>query len=178
MTIIVKRIRKPYHRMAFLHRLNDLLALAERTLVVLLLSALLGLALLQVTLRNVLSSGLFGADALIRHMVLWLGFLGASLAAYEQRHLGIDLLTRTLPAKAQSWIMLLCHLIAMLVCMLLTSAAWTFVQSERQAGTLLTVGLPTWLGQTIMPIGFLSLTLRFTIRFLTTCLQLMRGQSS
>lgn len=151
--------------------------MAERTAVVLLLTTLLSLALLQVILRNVLSSGLFWADALIRHMILWLGFLGASLATYEQRHLGIDLLVRTLPAKVQPWIVLFCHLMALLVCTLLTHAAWTFVQSEINASSRLTFGLPTWLGQTIMPVGFLSLTLRFTIRCLTTCLQLVRGQS-
>lgn len=163
--------------MVFLHRLDDLLAMAERTAIVLLLTTLLGLALFQVILRAMLSSGLFWADALIRHMILWLGFLGASLAAYEQRHLGIDLLVRILPAKAQPWLLLLSHLTAVLVCMLLTQAAWAFVQSEMNAGTRLIFGLPIWIGQTIMPFGFLSLTLRFAIRFLTTCLELVRGQS-
>ena len=88
--------------MGLLHWLDHWLASFERAGVVLLLTGLLGLGLLQVIERNVLASGLFWADELMQHMVLWLGFLGASLATREHRHLSIDVLSHFLPARGSS----------------------------------------------------------------------------
>ena len=84
--------------MRLLHWLDHWLASLERALVVLLLSGLLGLGLLQVIERNVLASGLFWADELLQHLVLWLGF--GLLATREQRHLSIDVLSHFLPTPA------------------------------------------------------------------------------
>ena len=110
--------------MGLLHWLDHWLASLERALVVLLLSGLLGLGLLQVIERNVLASGLFWADELLQHLVLWLGFLGASLATREQRHLSIDVLSHFLPTRWQLWLGLLINTVALVLCLLLVQAAW------------------------------------------------------
>ena len=158
--------------MGFLHWLDHGLASFERALVVLLLSGLLGLGLLQVIERNVLASGFFWADELLQHMVLWLGFLGASLATREHRHLSIDVLTHFLPRRWQLWLGLLVNTAALALCMLLVQAAWGLVRSEYTAGTVLTFGVPTWLAQSIMPLGFAAITLRFALRLVETLLSL------
>ena len=164
--------------MHILHRLDGWLAVVERTAVVLLLGGLLGLGLLQILLRNLFASGLFWADALLRHMVLWLGLLGAALATRERRHLSIDALARLLPAWCQPWSALLTDLTAMLICALLSRSAWTLVQYERAAGTVLAFGVATWLAQSIIPLGFLVMTLRFALQGLTTLRTLVRGRPS
>jgi C4-dicarboxylate transporter DctQ subunit len=164
--------------MAILHRLDDVLVVVERSAVVLLLTGLVGLGLLQIVLRNLLASGLFWADGLLRHMVLWLGFLGASLATRERRHLSIDVLMRVLPVRGQPWFTLLTELVAALICALLTRDALTLVQYEYTAGTVLAFGVATWLAQSIIPLGFLTMTLRFALRALATLLQIVRGQPS
>ena len=53
---------------------------------------------LQIILRNVFHSGLLWADPLMRHIVLWLGCLGAALATTSARHINIDVFSRALPA--------------------------------------------------------------------------------
>ena len=158
--------------MAFVHWLDYGLASLERALVVLLLTGLLGLGLLQVIERNVLASGIFWADELLQHMVLWLGFLGASLATREHRHLSIDVLTHFLPRRWQLWLGLLVNTAALALCMLLVQAAWGLVRSEYTAGTVLTFGVPAWLAQSIVPLGFGAITLRFALRLLETLLHL------
>ena len=102
--------------MGLLHWLDHWLASLERALVVLLLTGLLGLGLLQVIERNVLASGIFWADELLQHMVLWLGFLGASLATREHRHLSIDVLSHFLPTRWQLWLGLLVNTVALVLC--------------------------------------------------------------
>jgi TRAP-type C4-dicarboxylate transport system permease small subunit len=153
------------HRLSsWLQRLDDWLARLERLAVVLLLTSLLGLGLLQTMWRNLFSGGLFWADELLQHLVLWLGFLGASLATHEQRHLNIDILARSLPRTWQRCIACLTNAAACCGCLLLGQAAWSMVRSEHMASTILTFGVPTWFVQSIVPVGFLTMALRFGIR--------------
>jgi TRAP-type C4-dicarboxylate transport system permease small subunit len=155
-----------------LRRLDSWLARCERGAVVLLLTGLLGLGGVQVIGRNLLASGMFWADELLQHMVLWLGFLGASLATRDQRHLSIDVLARLLPGRWRAWLGLLVDVAALLICVLLTQAAWGFVRSEATVGAVLTFGVPTWLAQSIIPLGFCSIAWRFALHGLATLRQL------
>jgi TRAP-type C4-dicarboxylate transport system permease small subunit len=160
--------------MCFLHRLDRALAWLERASVVLFLVSLLLLGLAQVILRNVFASGLFWADDILRHLVLWIGFLGASLVTREQRHLRMDVLTHWLPWRYQAWLNLLTSLLAMAACALLAHAAWTYVVYEHMAGTKLSVGLPIWVAQSILPVGFACMALRFAFRALMQLGQLQK----
>lgn len=164
--------------MGFVHWLERCLASLERVLVVLLLSGLLGLGLLQVMARNVLASGLFWADELLQHMVLWLGFLGASLATREQRHLGIDVLTHFLPTRWQLWLGLCTNTAALVIGLLLVQAAWGFVRSEYTGGLVLSFGAPAWLAQSIVPLGFGVITLRFALRLVEILLRLVQPEAA
>jgi len=156
----------------FLRRLDHCLARLERAALVLLLTGVLGLGCVQVIWRNVLTSGLFWADELLQHMVLWLGFLGASLATRDRRHLMVDALPRLLPASWRAGRQLLIDLAALGICALLAQAAWTLVRSEYAAGTILTAGMPAWLAQSIIPLGWCAMALRFALHALETLAQL------
>ena len=151
----MKRLR------SWLQRLDTWLARLERVLVVLLLTGTLGLGLLQAAWRNLCAGGLFWADELLQHMVLWLGLLGASLATHEQRHLNMDVLARLLPQTWQGAITSLTNAAACAGCLLLGHAAWRLVHFEHAAGTMLTFGLPTWVVQSMLPLGFGTMALRF-----------------
>ena len=163
--------------MVVLYRLDSILAVVERALLVLLLSGLIGLGFLQMLLRNLFASGLFWADEVLRHVVVWLGMLGASLATREQKHVNFDVLARWLPPWYQLWCTLLINLIAVLVCMLLYAAAWRFIQDERAAGTRLAFGVAAWVVQYIFPLGFLAMALRFVLHVFSTILQLVQRPS-
>ena len=163
--------------MAFMHRLDRFLAGLERAAVVVLLLTLLLLGLLQIVLRNILSGGLFWADEVLRHLVLWLGFLGASLATHEQRHLRMDMLARWIPERGQPWLALLINLFAASSCIVLAQASWTFVRFERESGAVLSVGLAVWIAQSIVPIGFSLMALRFALRWLEALAQLRKAHS-
>jgi TRAP-type C4-dicarboxylate transport system permease small subunit len=162
--------------MGLLHRIDYWLANLERALVVLLLSGLLGLGLLQVIERNVLASGIFWADELLQHLVLWLGFLGASLATREHRHLSIDVLSHVLPPRWQLWLRVLVNIAALVLCMLLVQAGWGVVRSEYTAGTMLTFGVPAWLAQSIIPLGFGAIALRFALRLVESLIRLLQPE--
>jgi TRAP-type C4-dicarboxylate transport system permease small subunit len=163
--------------MAFMHRLDRLLAGFERAAVVVLLSSLLLLGLLQIILRNVFASGLFWADEVLRHVVLWLGFLGASLATHERRHLCMDVLARWIPVGGQPWLALLMNLFAASGCVVLAVASWSFVRFERESGAVLSVGLAVWMVQSIVPFGSSFMALRFALHLIETLVHLRKAAS-
>ena len=147
--------------MSFLHRLDRGLVRLERACVALFLMCLLILGLAQVILRNIFASGLFWADDVLRHLVLWIGFIGASLATREQSHLRMDVLAHGLPWPYGVWLRLIASVLAMVGCILLAHAAWTYVSYEYMANTKLSLGLPIWVAQSILPVGFAGMALRF-----------------
>lgn len=154
--------------MKLLSRLSAVLLGVERTALVLLFSLMIVLAFAQVVLRNALSVGLVWGDPVLRNAVLWLGFIGASLATQQDKHIRIDLLGRYLKPRAAAVVGIVTDLFALAVCLLLADASRTFVLNEIEfQDTLVTIGgfeVPTWWSQVILPAGFLLIALRIAIR--------------
>lgn len=153
-----------------LRLLNTGLLYAERTLVVMLLGVMVLLAFLQVILRNYFSTGILWADPFLRHMVLWIGFLGASLASQQEKHINIDIVTRFVSAKTTNAVRIITNLFAAIVCFALANAGFTFLKSELTTrGALFRIGetdFPMWWFQVIIPVGFALMMFRFFLRTL------------
>ena len=82
-------------------RINSFLNRLEEVLLIFLLVLMVFLAFLPILFRNVIATGLIWIDPLLRHLVLWVALLGASLATRQERHIKIDLLSNYLPAAGQ-----------------------------------------------------------------------------
>lgn len=150
--------------MKALERLDDKLAAVEGWLLVALVSLMVGLSFAQVVLRNLFRLGLPWADIVLRHMVLWAGFVGASLATRQGRHIAIDVVSRFLPAAARRWLSASLHGAACLISLLLARASWSFLAAERLGRTTLLGGIPTWWAQSIILVGFGLMAFRFGLR--------------
>jgi TRAP-type C4-dicarboxylate transport system permease small subunit len=154
--------------MKVIKAISGALLFVERAVVVLLLGAMVAFAFLQVILRNVFATGLLWVDPFLRHLVLWIGFLGASIATQQEKHINIDLVTRFLSPRATNVARVFTNLFAGSICALLSNAGWTFVASERSTGgSLFTIGnmeFASWWFQIIIPVGFGLMSLRFLIR--------------
>ncbi len=147
--------------MRALKQLDEWLAKAESGVLVFLLFLMIFLAFGQVILRNFLSSGLLWTDLFLRQMVLWVGFLGASLAVRERRHISIDVLPQFLPETWKPFTRFLVNISAGLITVFLTLASWKFVQMEIEFPTILFLELPAWIFQTILPFSFAVISLRY-----------------
>ncbi len=161
----------------FLDKINSWIEKSESILLVITLSIMVVLAFLQVVLRNLFDQGILWADTFLRHLVLWVGFLGASLATREKKHINIDLFTRFFKGKIKSTLQAIVNLFAAIICWYLTSAAWTFVMDEHAANTILFSDIPAWYFQLIIPIGFLLMTFRFSIIFLEHVIEIFTTAS-
>ena len=66
--------------MKILNFLNKWIEKTETVLLIVILTVMILLSFLQVLLRNFFDQGLLWGDIFLRNLVLWVGFLGASLA--------------------------------------------------------------------------------------------------
>jgi TRAP-type C4-dicarboxylate transport system permease small subunit len=134
------------------------------------------LAFLQVILRNFFSTSIFWGDVFLRHLVLWIGFIGASLATREGKHINIDVLTKILPEKGKQISHVIINLFAAIVSFFLMHAAINFIKMEADMGGNLFSGVPTWTAQLIIAIGFGIMMFRFFIRSIENIYALATGK--
>ena len=143
------------------------LRLVEDTLLALLLMAMIGLSATQILLRNLFETGLPWADPLLRLLVLWLALAGALAATRENRHIRIDLLSRFLSGALNQVADRLASLFTAGICALLAWHSGRLVWFEYQDGTTLGAGIPAWVAQIVIPLGFGLMALRFALLALT-----------
>ena len=142
-------------------RVAGLLARVEDALLVLLVSAMVLLAGAQILLRNLFDAGLVWADPLLRVLVLWVGLVGAIVAARADRHIAVDLLSRLLPAPARRLSRALTDAATVVVCGFLAWHAARFVALEYDGGALAFARVPAWVCELILPVGFAVIGLRY-----------------
>jgi len=150
--------------MNLLGKFDGLLAKIEGWSLILILFVMMCVAFLQVMLRNFFHTALPWGDGLTRALVLWAGFIGASLAVREGRYLSMDIMTRWLSERWKRRTRLVVYLYSSVVCFWLGFAGMTFVRSERAAHTMTSMGLPNWLVAAIIPLTFFFICFRFALK--------------
>ncbi|MBI5583817.1 MAG: TRAP transporter small permease [Deltaproteobacteria bacterium] len=142
-------------------RINYFLNKLEETLLVFLLMLMVLLAFLPILFRNVVSIGLIWIDPLLRHLVLWVALLGASIATRESRHIKIDLVAPYLEPGRQAVLTAVLNFLSAAVCLALVLPAVEFVREEQEVGKYLIGVIPIWVSQSIIPVMLAVIGLRF-----------------
>jgi TRAP-type C4-dicarboxylate transport system permease small subunit len=149
-------------------RVDEAIERVEQTLIVTFLGFMILLAFLQIVLRNFFFTGLDWGDQLLRNLVLWIGFIGATLATREGKHINIDVVSRWLPSLGKNVVTLITHLFSFFVCCGLTYAALKFIKNEAQMGNMTFLNIPAWVPEMVLPITFGLMTFRFGLRSFKT----------
>lgn len=131
------------------------------------LSLVLGLMailpLAEILLRGVFRVGIANAAAIVQHLVLVVGMLGAMVAAREGRLLALSSLDTVLPEKLQMVARVFAAAVATVVAGFLCWASFDFVLAERSGGNQLAYGIPQWLIEAVLPLGFAFIAVRMVI---------------
>lgn len=136
---------------------------AEDGLLVSALVSMLAMALVQILLRNFFDAGLLWAESFLRILVLWVAMLGAMVATRESNHIAIDLVSRFLPPPLRKLSTLVTYLFSAAICAAVAFYAVEFIQFEYEDKTIAFASVPTWVCQSIIPIGFAVMALRFAV---------------
>lgn len=164
--------------MKILLRLDRALTRIEGALLVLFLSVMVVLSFVQVVLRNAFSESLLWGDILLRHLVLWIGFIGAALATSKDRHINIDALTRFLSPRLKVIAKIVTNLFAATVCYFLLQASLVFLNNELSDSSTVMGEIPSLYSQIIIPVGFGLIILHFLIRIAAGVQTLISGESA
>ncbi len=155
-----------------LHTLDKASLSLETFLVTFCLGAMVVIVLIQIFMRNFFDSGFMFGDQLVKHLVLWVTFIGAGLASKNDGHIRIDIAGRILPEKVKPIVEAMVNLFSSGICVVLTIGAYGFWIVEYESKT--TFGMtriPVWILELIIPIGFAVIALRFAFKGLSNVLK-------
>jgi len=158
-------------------RVDEVIERVEQTLLVTFLGFMIVIAFLQIVLRNFFSTGLGWGDSLLRNLVLWIGFIGATLATREGKHINIDVVSRWLSSLGKNAVAFITHLFSFMICCLLTYAALKFIKNETEMGNVTFLNIPAWIPEMILPITFGLMTFRFGLRSFRNLFAMGKGNT-
>lgn len=150
--------------MKWVRSFSEIISRFENLLLVIFVLFMIGLSFVQVVLRNFFSSGFDWADICLRNIVLWVGFIGASLATRDNRHITVDALTNFLSPRLKLIAEFLTSIVSVGIGCVFIWASVSFVHSEYEAESLAFLGISFWMVEIIIPVGFGLITLRFFLK--------------
>ncbi len=139
----------------------------EDSILVGLLLVMISMAVIQIFMRNLFDSGIIWGDALVRVLVLWIGLMGAMIASRNNHHITIDVLTKYLPEQIKKLTNLIIFIFTSLICGIMAYFSLIFVLMEKQDSFMAFANIPAWACESIIPIAFAIMSLRYIILSIT-----------
>jgi tripartite ATP-independent transporter DctM subunit len=137
---------------------------AENLVASLALGGIMVLPLAEIGSRYFLSSAIPGSGAIAANLTLWLGLFGAAIAARDGKLL--TLATGEYLPKGR--VSAIAHVVAAALGAAIATAfalgGVALVRSDKLAGDVIGVGIPTWVADLALPIGFGLVALRLVWR--------------
>ncbi|MDX1516274.1 MAG: TRAP transporter small permease [Woeseiaceae bacterium] len=147
----------------FLSRLDRLGRILENTALVALLFGMMLLAVGQIVLREVFSTGFVWADELVKLILLWLAMVGSIAASRDDRHIRIDALSHLLPPLAVRLSRIVVDAFAAGVCGVIAWHSFRYLGLEIEFGETVLIDVPMWIAHVIVPLTFALIAYRFVV---------------
>lgn len=117
------------------------------------------LPVVELTLRGLADTGIAGSADLVQHLTLWVGFLGAAIAARSGRHLSFaGPLGKG--AERPEWQRTFTAATSGAVAAALAWASYEFVSFERESATMVGGYVPVWMVEAVLPVSFALTSIR------------------
>ena len=112
------------------------------------------LPILEILGRRFLGVGVPGSGPIVQHLTLWVGFLGAALAARDGKLLALATGTFIPEGRARQIAGIFSAAVAAAVATVLAWGSIDLIRAERETGTIIGAGIPAWVAQLVLPVGF------------------------
>jgi tripartite ATP-independent transporter DctM subunit len=148
-------------------RIRAIVTLGRQGENILMAAALLAMGVfpvLEMVLRALWNTGIPGSSGYVQHLTLWVGFLGAMVAAREGRHLSLSTGIVSLPPLVDRLTDVVAAAVSAAVAAALAWASLRFVQVEFESPVVIGGWLPLWAVETILPASFAVIAVRFVAR--------------
>jgi len=175
--------------MKILRSIDKVIGRVERWLIVVSLSLMVSLTFIHVILRalythaniqwaNFVLGQVDWSEPFVRLLVLWVTFLGASLLSDDDRHIKIDLMYSLLPPGLLPLRGIVLSSGCVLISAFMLKASIDYLKIEIAFGGNMFLGIPTWIGQLILPAGFFMILFRYFLRAMEQVLEIVKGSRS
>ena len=139
----------------------SLLPRLENALLAAVFAFSVGLPLAEMALRATAGVGIEGVSTLVQHATLALGMLGAAVAARDGRLLTLAV-SGFIKGPAGVAAQFAGRTVAAAVALLLLWSSVEFVAAEYRGGAAILYGVPAWVAQLPLPLGYALIALRLT----------------
>src|ERR1039458_1656946 len=143
-----------------LSRARRLFCQCENLLLVIPLAAMLLLPVVEILLRTVFKTGISGSSAIVQHLTLIVGMLGGAIAARDRRLLALSPMQTLLKGRPRMVEQIFSSGFAAAITFFLFLASLQYVLEMKPLGKTLVYGIPVWVIQLVLPIGFGLILLR------------------
>lgn len=148
-----------------LRHMNRMLTLFEDSLAALSLSVGAGVIFLDVALRTPFKVAFSWSNEFTRYAIVWMVFIGGSIAARKGFHINIDILQETLPRPFARVLNVVCHIASLIFCSLLVIYGVALViQMKGFDQRSPAMEIPMYWVYIAIPLGGLLMVVRFAER--------------
>lgn len=145
----------------------------EDTIALAVFFALTFLPVFETVARLFNRPGVPASQIIVQHMTLWIGFIGAVIAARRNKLLALTTKPLFVPEEEFHFGRWIAKNISFLVVLALAWGSWQLLRVEFQYPVLIAPSIPRWLAQIIMPLGFTVIAIQ--IYFQSTKDRLLRA---
>jgi C4-dicarboxylate transporter DctM subunit len=149
---------------ATLSRSRRLIRTSENILLVIPLVAMLLLPVVEILLRTLFKTGISGSSAIVQHLTLIVGMLGGAIAARDGRLLALSPVQTLLKGRAKTAARIFSSGFAAAISFFLFLSSLQYVLDLKPLGKILVYGIPVWLIQLFLPLGFGLVAVRLVWR--------------
>jgi tripartite ATP-independent transporter DctM subunit len=135
-------------------------AALEDSIASLALLVMVVLPLLEIIWRRAFSHGIPASGPIVQHLTLWVGFLGAAIAAREGKLLALATGTFIPQGVWRRAADVLASAFGACAALLLAWGGYQMTMIEREAGANIGADIQTWVAQLVLPIAFALIAVR------------------
>jgi C4-dicarboxylate transporter DctM subunit len=133
---------------------------AENILATVTLGGIMLLPLTEIVVRRVIGTGIPGAGPFAQNLTLWVGLVGAAIAAREGKLLTLATGEFLPKGAVTAWAHVIGALAGAAVSTMFAVGGYDFIVTERAAGDVIAAGLPVWVAALIFPVAFALIAAR------------------
>ena len=144
--------------MSVLYGVHRTVITMEKIVLFVILATMIFMSFGQVVARNLFNQGYMWVDIFLRHGVIWVTFIGASLASEYRQHIKIDVLSYLLssPFKQKAFDMAV-SLFQIVFCGLLAVSSLEYVSMLKEYPTYDLKWFPVWGLRLVVPFSFVMM---------------------
>jgi C4-dicarboxylate transporter DctM subunit len=133
---------------------------AENTLALLAMAGIIVLPLGEIVLRKWFATGIPGAAPFAQHLTMWVGMLGAAIAARDGKLLSLatgEFLAKSTTASAAK---IIAAMVGAAVSTVFAVGGLNLVTLDRVDGAEIAAGVPVWVADLVLPFAFFLIAAR------------------